>query len=214
MKTLTFLANERDEWLATRRGKITGSRIGKLYSKRDQKNKLADYYELVCEMLGLPPKDDENPMVRGSRLETDAIERFEQETGITVDKSLIIWTRDDNESIAVSPDGIIGDTEAVEAKCLDSGKHLKAYLTKKIPDEYDLQVLQYFIVNDKLQKLHFVFFDPRVSMFTDPEGPVAKLEYFEITVTRREVEGQIEGMLTYEREVIAEAKELVNKLTF
>src|ERR1035441_3847852 len=119
MKTLKFEPNERDEWLYTRRGKITGSRLADIYSKRDAHKKKIGFYELIAEKLGLPPDNDENAMERGSRLEKEAIARFEQENpGVKVDTSLLIWTRDENENIAISPDGVISETEAVEAKCL------------------------------------------------------------------------------------------------
>ncbi|HVB33744.1 MAG TPA: YqaJ viral recombinase family protein [Patescibacteria group bacterium] len=213
MKTLTFQPTEREEWLYTRRGKITGSRLKDIVVKRGNGKKIG-FYELIAEKLGLPPDNDENAMERGARLEKDAIERFKEEAGKDVDTSLIIWARDDNENIAISPDGVISETEAVEAKCLSSARHIEAFLTKKIPAEYEMQALQYFIVNDKLELLHFIFFDPRFAMFSDPTGKRAKIDYFEIPVTRAEVQSQIDDMLTYEREVIAEVNEIVNKLTF
>lgn len=214
MKTLNFRPSERDEWLAIRLGKITGSRLKDIVVKRGNGKKIG-FYELIAEKLGLPPDTDENAMERGSRLEKDAIERFKTETGLDVDTSLLIWVREDNENIAISPDGVVvGKPEAVEAKCLSSARHIEAFLTKKIPSEYEMQALQYFIVNDDLQTLHFIFFDPRFSMFTDPNGSLQKLDYFEITVNRSDVQTQVDEMLTYEREVIAEVNEIVNKLSF
>ena len=253
MKTLKFEANEREEWLYTRRGKITGSTLKDIAvssgvtkemivdwlvannipfiktAKKEDLEKLVSpegmaklkmaapkkigFYDLIAAKLGLPP-DDENPMARGSRLEKEAIARFEEENpGIKVDTSLIIWTRDENESIAISPDGIIDVESAIEAKCLSSARHIEAFLTKKIPAEYELQALQYFIVNDELETLHFIFYDPRFLMFSDPDGKQAKIDYFEITVTRAEVQDQIDEMLEYERKVIAEVNAVVNKLS-
>lgn len=214
MKTQKFNEGEREEWLYSRRGKITGSKLKDIYSKRDPNNRKIGFYELIAERLGLPPDDDETSMERGSRLESDAIDRFVAETGTEVDKSLILWTRDDNESIALSPDGVISETEAVEAKCLSSARHIEAYLTKKIPDEYEMQAIQYFIVNDQLETLHFVFFDPRFAMFMDPETNKAKLDYFTIEVKRPEVQPKVEEYLTYERKLLADVNEIVNQLTF
>jgi hypothetical protein len=258
MNILKFGPDEREEWLASRRGKITGSRIKNVYStsgvtkeaicewlddhgiaykktmKREELESLLPleaaaelrarmpkkigFYELIAEKLGLPPEDDENQMERGTRLEKDAIARFEQENpGVEVDTSLLIWTRDDDENIAVSPDGVIGETEAVEAKCLSSANHIKAFIEREIPDEYRLQALQYFVVNDKLEKLHFIFYDPRFLMFSDPTGKQAKIDYFELTLTRAQAEAEIEkvaAMLAYQRQVMAEVNEWVNNLTF
>ena len=214
MQQHKFEAGEREEWLYERRGKITGSRLKDVYSKRDPDKKKIGFYELIAERLGLPPDDDETPMERGSWLEGDAIDRFAKETGKVIDKDLILWYRDDNESIAISPDGVISETEAVEAKCLSSARHIEAYLTKRIPDDYEMQALQYFIVNDKLETLHFVFYDPRFSFFSDPESPASKLDYFTIAITRPEVQAKVEEYLVFERKLIAEVNEIVNQLTF
>lgn len=200
MKTLKF--ESREEWLAARRGKITGSRLKDIIVKRGSGRKIG-FYELIAERLGIPA-DDESAMDRGTRLEPEAMERFAKETGKKLDTSLVIWSRDDDESIAISPDGFIGKKEAIEAKCLSSARHIEAYLTQKVPDEYEYQVLQYFIVNDQLQKLHFVFYDPRL---------IAK-DFFFITVDRKTVKEQVEEILAYERGVIAEVNEVVNSLTF
>jgi hypothetical protein len=50
-------------------------------------------------------------MDRGKRLEDEAIERFAKETGKKVNTDLVLWMRDDDENIAVSPDGSIGKTK-------------------------------------------------------------------------------------------------------
>ncbi len=193
----------REQWLQARRGKITGSRLKDIVVKRGTGKKIG-FYELIAEKLGIPA-DGENAMERGTRLEPEAVKMFEEETGKEVDSSLIIWQREDNENIAISPDGCFNDdTEAVEAKCLSSARHIEAWLTKRIPDEYEFQKLQYFIVNDKLEKLHFAFYDPRLT---------AK-PFFIITVTRDEVQEDIDVYLAYQREVLEEVDKIVLELTF
>jgi putative phage-type endonuclease len=200
MKTLNF--EDRDAWLAARRGKITGSRLKDIVVKRGTGKKIG-FYELIAERLGVAA-DDENAMDRGTRLEPEAVERFIKETGKKVDTSLVIWTRDDNESIAVSPDGFIGKKEAVEAKCLSSARHIEAFLTKKVPDEYEMQSIQYFIVNDKLTTLYMIFYDPRILM----------KDYFVLEVKRADIQDQITEYLAYETNIINEVNEIVNQLTF
>ena len=147
MKIQTF--NTKEEWLASRVGKITGSRLGDLVAKRGNGYKMG-YYELIAERIALP-HNGENVMDRGIRLEEEACLRFEKETGKKVNNDLVIWTRDDNEDIAISPDGMIGKIEAIEVKCLSSALHIKAWLTKEIPSEYEEQIIQYFVVNDSLK---------------------------------------------------------------
>lgn len=200
MKTLKF--NDQESWLLARRGKITGTRLKDLVVKRGTNEKMG-FYELIAERLATEP-DGEYPIDRGLRLEAEALERFGKETGKKIEKELVLWAREDNESIAVSPDGIVGKNAAVEVKCLSSAQHIKAWLTQQIPDEYEFQVLQYFIVNDSLKTLSVVFYDPRI--------PVK--DYFVIEVKRTEVADKIKEYLEYEKTKLLAIDEIVNKLTF
>ena len=199
MKKQTF--ENQDAWMEARRGKITGSRLKDVITKRGTGKKIG-YYELIAERLGIAA-DSESAMERGHRLEPEAVETFEKATGKKVDRSLMIWSREDNEAIAISPDGIIGDTEAVEIKCLSSARHIEALLTNKIPDDYEYQVLQYFIVNDELQTLYFVFFDPRL---------LAK-PYHMIEVKREDVQLEVDTYLTYQQSMLVEIEEITNRLS-
>lgn len=190
--------------MEARKTKITGSRLKDIVVLRGTGKKLG-FYELIAERLALPHDEEISPMDRGSELEKTAIERFEKETGKKVNTDKVIWVRDDNESIAVSPDGSVENApEAVEVKCLASARHIEALLTKEIPKDYDFQVLQYFIVNDKLEKLHFVFFDPELSV----------KEFFYYTIDRASVQARVDEYLAYERATIAEVNEIVNSLSF
>lgn len=199
MKVLSF--NNEDDWLEARRGKITGTRLKDLISKRGGGPKIG-FYELIAERVAIPATD-ENRMDRGRRLEDEAIDRFRKETGKKVKNDLVMWQREDEENIAISPDGYIGKTEAVECKCLNSARHIEALLTKEIPSEYEMQVLQYFIVNENLKKLYFVFYDPRMPK-----------DFFWIEVNRKDVKEKVEEYLALEREVLKQVEELENQLTF
>jgi hypothetical protein len=204
MKILKFDDNE--AWLAARICKITGSRLKDIVVKRGTGKKIG-FYELIAERIGIPA-DGENAMDRGQRLEGEAIERFEAMTGKPVDTSLVIWAREDNEDIAVSPDGVIRPTkgkkikEAVEIKCLASARHIEAVLTNEVPSDYRDQAMQYFIVNDDLQTLYFCFYDPRLKV----------RDFHIIEITRKSLEGQIEEMLAYERETLNEVERIVESL--
>ena len=200
MKTIKF--ESKDDWFAGRKTRITGSRLKDIYAVRKERKQ--GFWELLAERLEIGDDESDNPMQRGTDLEKEAIAQFEEHEGKTVNTDLVIWTRDDNESIAISPDGFIGETEAIECKCLASARHLEAYFEKSIPKEYWLQVIQYFIVNEKLEVLHFVMYDPRI-----PQKP-----YFKISVLREEVTEDIEKYLEYQQKVIAEVNELANQLSF
>jgi len=189
-----------EEWLEFRKGKITGSK--KIKPSRGN-NKLIGFYKLIADKLALPIGED-NPMERGKELEAEAIEEFAKIIGEKVDNNLVIWLRDDNANIALSPDGIISDEEAVEVKCLLSARHIEAFLKQEIPSKYKEQVLQYFVVNEKLQKLYFVFYNPKFMVH----------QLFYITILRETIKTEVESYLEFQRKTLEEVNEIVNKLSF
>lgn len=203
MKILKF--EDRESWEEARAGKITGSKLGDITLKRGGGYKKG-FYELIAEEVAIPDEEDipTNVMDRGTYLEPRCLDKFIAETGKEVDTSLLMWVREDNEKIAVSPDGVIGKTEAVECKSLNSASHIEAWLTKKIPSEYDEQVLQYFVVNDKLEKLYFCFYDPRI---------ISK-DFFYFVVNRKDIEEKITETLEYEKNILSEIEKIVLELTF
>jgi predicted phage-related endonuclease len=193
---------DRYSWLEARRGKITGSRLGDVYSPKGVKK--IGFYEVIAERLGISDDGSETPMDRGTRLEGEALDAYEKETGRRLDRSKVLWMRQDNEAIAISPDAsVIGERLAVETKCLSSARHIEAVITGKIPKDYEYQRLQYFIVNDELEALDFVFYDPRLY--------AAPLKI--ITTTRAEVQDQITAILAYQRDTLTEIDAIVNELS-
>ena len=218
MKVLKF--SDRLFWMAAREGKITGSRAGDVKPMTRGGGKRIGYYELIAERLGVPA-DDEFPMERGTRLEKEAIQRFREETGKEVDDSLIMWLREDNSGIAISPDGVVVPkkksvkiTEAVEVKCLKSSLHIKAYLENKIPSEYEDQALHYFVVNDDLQTLYFVLFDPRFDMFRGKDSRKKPLDYLVFEIHRKDVQEQVVARLAEQVATLEEVDKIVTELTF
>jgi len=221
MKILLF-ENEQD-WKQARMGKITGSTLKDLIVKRGT-GKKKGFYQIIADRIAIP-RDDENRMDRGHRLEDEAIERFAKETGKKVNTDLVIWTRDDNDNIAISPDGYIipNDdredcehaskdkkcakcgyvTEAVEVKCLNSASHVEAIITGEYPKEYHEQILQYFVVNDDLETLYFVMYDPTVPK-----------DYLCFTIHRADVAEEVQYHLDYEKQELLEIEEWCSKLTF
>lgn len=193
---------DREEWLNARNGKITGSKLKDLIVKRGTGEKKG-FYQLIADRVAVAP-DGENPMDRGTRLEEEAVAKFAEITGKKVNTDLVICSRVDNPNIAFSPDAYIGDTEVVEAKCLSSASHLEAYITQKVPSEYEDQIIQPFIVNDNLKTLYLVFYDPRIP---------AK-DFFFLTIKREDYEEKITEYLEYEKQKLALVEDWVLKLTF
>lgn len=211
MKITPF--DNRDQWLLARQGKITGTRLKDIVVKRGIEEKIG-FYELIAERLAVSEVDfdgyvpNETPMDRGTRLQKYAIEKLSKAIKKKVDDHLVLWTRDDNDSIAISPDGVIvdlknPDTQAVETKCLASARHIEAWITKGIPEEYHYQKIQYFIVNDKLQRLYFCFYDPRIPC----------KDFFYLIVDRKDVQAEVDQYLAYQKEKLAKVNEIVGKLS-
>lgn len=190
-----------EEWLLNRLGRITGTKAGGLFSKRDKKP-LKGYYEIIAERVAVP-HDGENVMFRGKRLEDDAVERFNQETGKKAKRKLTIVSRADEPDICYSPDALINKSEDVEVKCLNSAAHIEALLTKQVPSEYEMQLVQGFIVNDSLKKRYLVFYDPRMPR-----------DFFYLTIERKDMLEKIEEYLALERQALIDIKRIESELTF
>lgn len=192
-----------DEWLSARRTKITGTRLNDIYSVRGTVKK--GFYELIAERLAIDRPAGEDKMARGHELEPEAISMCEKELGKTFNKELVMWERDDNPSIAISPDAYLEDLiEAIEVKCLSSADHIKAVIDNEPPKDYEHQILQYFIVNDALQILHFVMYDPSLTV----------KQYVRFEIKREDIKDDIKKFLKFEREQLDEVKKIVNKLSF
>ncbi len=160
------------------------------------------FYDLIAERVALPPSNEPS-MARGLRLEEEAVKRFAKETGKKVTYEKVLCVREDNEDIAYSPDALIGKTEDVEIKCLASGRHIEALLTKKIPKEYESQVIHGFCVNDSLKTRYICFYDPRMPK-----------DFFYLTVKREEVQEKVDEYLALEREALKQIALYESALTF
>lgn len=196
--------SDEEAWLDGRMGKVTSTRLKDLVVKRGTAKKKG-FYEIIAERVAIPASG-ENVMDRGHRLEKEAVDRFAKETGKKINTDLVIWSREDNPDIAVSPDGYVEGkqvVEAVEVKCLNSASHIEAFLTQEVPSEYAYQKIQYFIVNDDLKTLYFVFYDPRMPK-----------DFFYLTITRESLQEEIGELLELEHETLAEIKKIEEQLTF
>lgn len=198
-------------------GQLGAKERGEINAERAKKD---EFYKLVAARVARPitPNDYEDRlpdgvhfsmMARGHILEPEAIALFEGLTGKKVDRGDVVWQDDKNPSIYVSPDGSIKDSsgnyvEALEVKCPDTHKIIRAIHENQYPQEYKYQVVQYFLVNEHLQKLYFL-------LYTDVM-PARPLIVFEIT--RSEVEEDIVELRTFEELIIKQADALAAELSF
>lgn len=202
MKKHNNIEQGSDEWHHIRKGKITGTTLKAIMGT--PKARQEAIYEIIAERLtvGVESETDyENAMDRGLRLESDAIAEFEFKTNKKVE--ITGFAEDDtNPLIANSPDGLIGDDEAIEVKCLGGKNHVKMWLTNKIPDEYEWQAIQYFVVNKKLKILYFVGYNPDIT--------VHNLHIIEMT--REQAEEKIKKAEIAQDEFIKEVENILTTL--
>lgn len=195
-----------DEWREARAGVITGTRLKKACAKDP-----TDFiYELVAETIA-PTEDTyvSDAMERGTELEPEAIEAYEAETGILTEE-VGFCLHDEYDWLGLSPDRLIKTkgkyTKAVEAKCPGAKTQLKYISEGGIPTEYRHQVLHYFIVCDTLKELDFITYNPDIS--------IERLQLHIVTVTREQLQPQIENTL----EILGEFRkqwDIINdRLTF
>lgn len=159
------------EWMSFREGKRTGTSIGKLFAKSrktgemyDTDKPLVTLYQKVAERLAIGTGDDdglESSRERGKELEQEAIDCAEEKLNLKLIRGNV-WQSDEDENHIESPDAYTEDLKiAVEIKCLSSARHIQAILEDTPPKEYDAEYLNYFLVNEKLEKLYVFLYDPR-----------------------------------------------------
>lgn len=203
MKKHNDIQQGTEAWHQLRKGKITGTTLKAIMGT--PKARQDAIYEIIAERLTVGVEMDyENPMERGTRLEPEALAAFEFETGKQIETTGYC-EHDDNSLIGYSPDAIVAgtnDKEDVEVKCPGGKNYVKMWITNKVPEEYYWQLIQAFIVNPKLEKRHFVGYNPDIT--------VHPLHI--IVVKREEVEGDIAFALTNQEKFLKEVDEVLEKI--
>lgn len=195
--------NSREEWLAGRGGKVTGSKLKDVLTKKGNTVKVG-VYQLVADKLGIIDGSVDG-RDRGQELEADAIALLNEETRLDFQTDLVMFEADDNPNMAYSPDGYTKDFKiTAEAKCLSSAHHIQVIVEDKILNEHFDQMIQSFIVNEKQQAHYYASYDPRVT---------AKPLHI-IRTNRKDVEGIIEKYRDMQKAVLARVDEIVEELAF
>lgn len=195
------------------RAMLTEDELNELYANVQINDSI---YKLIAQRIAKPINPNDyadrldgatySAMLRGQILEEEARELISEKLG----KKIIpgrVWQSEENEYMICSPDGEFEDeTEAVEIKCLDSWKVVKAYYEKHPPAEYKPQILQYFVVNEKLKKLYFCIYS---DVFSNPD---LGLQIFELD--REDYKEEIEIVKRVENATLELVEKEVQKLMF
>jgi putative phage-type endonuclease len=190
------------EWHATKLGVISGTVAGSLMGTPVAQE--GALYELVGERLSSDIDDSGNAAERGIELEPEARAYFEKVYKTKVE-TVGFTTREDCRWIGSSPDGLIHDMgkyrAAIEIKCLSARNHIQAIEENEIPKKYCWQVIQYFLVNDDLETLHFVLYNPLLT----------KIPFHVITISRGDVDADIEKLRAKELETVEKVNKIISK---
>jgi hypothetical protein len=134
----------------------------------------------------------------------EASEAYSKITGHELEQ-VGFCTHDRLEYLAMSPDRLTPDrTGGIEVKCPSTKTHIRTIRMGGLPNDYKYQVYQYFLVNEKLQWLDFVSYDPR---FTPRPLYIHRIERNDI----------IDELNTLEAEVVkfwAKFEKYYNQVTF
>ena len=198
------------EWMSFREGKRTGTSIGKLFAKSrktgelyDTDKPLLELYAKVAERLAEGTGDDDgldSSRERGKELEAEAIACAENKLKLKLIRGNV-WQDENDSNHIESPDAYTKDLKtAVEIKCLSSARHIQAIIEDRPPKEYFAEYLNYFLVNDKLEKLYVFLYDPRFMI----EG----LTWHAFELKRQDIAYEIERM----RDVDAAAEAAISTL--
>ena len=195
-----------DQWLKDRLCVITGTRLGAVMGTPKAQDTLIN--ELIAEYLTGKSKETYKSanMQRGNDEEQFAFKQYEEQTGIKIE-SFGVCLHDKYDWIGLSPDGFTKDLKhGGEVKAPNSDTLVGYLRAGVIPKEYHWQVVQYFIVNEKLETLDFLPYDPRVKL--------DKLKLVPIRVTREDLQKDIdkamEQLLKFREKWISEQ----DRLTF
>lgn len=202
------------EWMSFREGKRTGTSIGKLFAKSrktgelyDTDKPLLELYAKVAERLAEGTGDDDglaSSRERGKEMEAEAIACAEDKLKLKLIKGNV-WQDEQDENHIESPDAYTKDLKtAVEIKCLSSARHIQAIVENEPPKEYFAEYLNYFLVNDKLEKLFVFLYDPRFII----EG----LTWHAFEIKREDILYEIERMKDIDEAAETRISALVSQL--
>lgn len=206
MKVIDFPQGS-EEWLASRAGKVTASRVSDVLAKikTGEAAARADYKaQLVAEILTGKPQEStftNAEMQWGTEQEPFARSAYEVARDTMVDQvGLVIHPR--IERAAASPDGIVGDG-LIEVKCPKTATHLQYLLAGVVPSKYKPQMLWQMACTEKAW-CDFASFDPRL-----PE----ELQLFVVRFERddaeiRRMEAEVKVFLDEVDELVAKCEAL------
>lgn len=152
------------EWMASRIGKVTASKVKDVMAKGGGATRKNYMMQLLCERLtGVPggPDLSRNAAVQnGIEKEPFARMAYELERSVITEESGLI----EHPRIAgfgASPDGLVGDRGLIEIKCPNTANHVAVMQSGKHDPQYEWQMLAQMACTGR-DWVDFVSFDDRL----------------------------------------------------
>lgn len=222
------------EWFEIKWGKIGGTLSKGLFI--DSETLFIDLLSQHIEEFEPTDGYENEHMERGKDLEPFALEYISNYTKI--DFQTTGWLQSEEcKLLGISPDGLSEcEKYATEIKCLSRKVHTELIVNEELTKEKLCQIIHYFTVNTKLEKLYFLSFRPEsikpfIKEFTKDSiidlGWKTKIEVKQYGVKCKEIKPKIENISDtktiseWSKIAIEEAKKLelkiietINKLNF
>ena len=145
------------EWFEIKWGQIGGTLSKGLFIDSD--TLFIDLLSQHIEEFEPSNSFENESMQRGNDLEPFALEYISSFTGIEFKKTG--WLQSSHKLLGISPDGLTEcEKFATEIKCLSRKEHTKLLVEKELPKDKLCQIIHYFTVNEKLEKLYFIAYRP------------------------------------------------------
>ena len=157
---------DRDSWVAKRRGHITASRVGIVTRRKRDGKPYAGYEDYLMEVVveRLTEKAAEHfvseAMQWGVDQEEAAAQHYAFETGREVAYSDFVPSTTIPMSGA-SPDRLVGDDGLLEIKCPTTRTHVEFLLTGEIAEDYQWQMIWQMACTGR-HWCDFMSYDPRL----------------------------------------------------
>jgi putative phage-type endonuclease len=153
------------EWEMARLEKISGTRLADAIGTSAKQEALIN--QLIAEKLTGERKENyvNLSMAKGVEAEEYAVSEYELKTG-EITEEIGLCQSEEFDWLVNSPDRLIKKggkyCKAVEVKCPNSDTLIGYHRKGEIPKDYLPQIMSYFLVNEDLEELDFVAYDPRI----------------------------------------------------
>jgi hypothetical protein len=128
-----------DEWFELKRGKLSASKFGRLFSKKTTDRYKGLINKILFERVSNTSVSEfvSPAMRRGTELEPEARQKYMSKTFNLVKEIGFVEVDD---LVGVSPDGLVGANGGLEIKCLEYNALMNFVKTQAIPPDYFWQI--------------------------------------------------------------------------